>query len=50
MSLMAHFRRECIGWRYWCSIRTPYGWRQVGVEAIGFMDDFGNFVFSKRTA
>lgn len=42
--ITAHIERLAIGYRYWTMLRGPYGWRQVGIEAQGVMDDFGDLV------
>lgn len=37
-----------LGYRYWAVKRGAYGWREVGGEAFGVVDDFGNLVFVRE--
>ena len=45
--ITAHFSRTPTNWVYWTTISSRYGVRNIGVEASGFMDDYGDFVMQK---
>ncbi len=45
--IAANFSRTQTSWVYWTTITSRYGARSIGIETIGFMDDFGDFVMSK---
>ena len=42
--IIPHISRVPGGYNYWTSIRTRYGWRQLGKEWFCVVDDFGFLV------